>query len=225
MIGGELDAPVRELRRGYHDRIADLRSRSTAIVADAAAATEEATAAILQWDPEAPIPAALDRADVAARVDEVEAEVLSLLALQSPVARDLRIILSAHDITHTGALCLGLARTLARRAAPACAVLPVAMRDQVGDLGRATSALLRQANGAWTTLDAEQAWAVDGPAETVRTLHRDFLSQLVGLSGVPVDIAVDLGLTGRAYERLTDHAIEIAARVLFATGVPSGLPG
>jgi phosphate transport system protein len=153
----------------------------------------------------------------------VETDVLDLLALQSPVARDLRVILAARDIARAGELCLGLCRTLAARVGGAQDVLSPGLRDLIAEMGSETADLLRRANGAWTTLDEEQAGAVIVNAESCRQLQRAFLAELLELRLVPVDAAVDLGMTGRMYERVTDHAVEIVRRVLFVlTGVRPG---
>ena len=212
---------TRELRRQYHDRIAELRALTIAIVRDAGRATGDATAALLDKDTTAGRLIVIDAADTTGRVAEVEAEVLALLALQSPMARDLRVILASRDIAQIGGLCLGLCRTLATRAGAARDVLSPELRNLVREIGDETAALLRQANGAWSTLDQNQAGALLAGVGASRELQRSFLTALVGLRDVPVDAAVDLGMAVRVYERLTDHAVEIAGRVLFAvTGAP-----
>ncbi len=97
------------------------------------------------------------------------------------------------------------------------------MRDMLFEIGSAASRLLLQANGAWTTLDEEQADSVAVSARQCRQSQREFLAALVRLPELPVDAAVDLGMVTRVYERLTDHSLEIAARVLFAAnGTPAG---
>ena len=63
-------------------------------------------------------------------------------------------------------------------------------------------------------------------SEPARVLQRRFLAELLRLENVPVEAAVDLGMAARAYERLTDHAVEIAGRVVFAaTGNSPDLSG
>jgi phosphate transport system protein len=154
-------------------------------------------------------------------VAEVEAEVLALLALQAPVARDLRMILAGRDIAQIGELCLGLCRTLATRSGSARDVLSGELCGLISEIGNQTTGLLREANAAWSVLDVDLAHGLVVRAEESRHTQREFLAQLVGLRGVPVDAAVDLGMAVRVYERLTDHAIEIAGRVVFAvTGAP-----
>ena len=217
-------AIVYELRRSYHDRIAELRDRSADIIGDAASATVEVTRAFLEGDRAAGRSIVISTSAAAANVALVETDVLDLLALQSPVARDLRVILAARDIARAGELCLGLCRTLAARVGGAQDVLSPGLRDLIAEMGSETADLLRRANGAWTTLDEEQAGAVIVNAESCRQLQRAFLAELLELRLVPVDAAVDLGMTGRMYERVTDHAVEIVGRVMFVlTGVRPGI--
>jgi phosphate transport system protein len=211
---------VRELRRSYHDRIGELRAKTIAIVRDAGRATKDATAALLDMDTTAGMLIVMEVADTSARVAEVEAEVLSLLALQAPVARDLRVILAARDIAQIGQLCLGLCRTLATRSGRAHDVLSSELRALIEEIGDETALLLSQANGAWAAMDKDESEGVISRAVKSRELQRRFFAELVGLRNVPVDAAVDLGMAVRVYERLTDHAIEIAGRVLFAVNGP-----
>jgi phosphate transport system protein len=206
---------VHELRRDYHDRIAELRATSIAIVRDAARATEDATHALLDRDTTAERLIVADAAHAANRVAEVEAAVFALLALQAPVARDLRLILASRDIVEIGGLCLGLCRALATRGRTVQDVLAGGLRSLVEVIGDHTVRLLGQANAAWTVLDPDLAEAVVTGAAESREVQRQFLAALLGLRHVPVDAAVDLGMAVRVYERLTDHAVEIAGRVLF----------
>jgi phosphate transport system protein len=209
------DVPGTELRRSYHDRIAELRGRTAAIIRGAADATEEVTSAFLDGDREKGRQIAAGTAQAAAGIAVVEGDVLDLLALQAPVARDLRVILAARDVAHAGELCLGLCRGLAGRVGGAQDLLSTTLRSRIDDMGSSTVDLLRRANGAWVTLDVEQAASVLEAADTCRQLQRAFLAALLELRLAPVDAAVDLGMVGRVYERLTDHSVEIAGRVVF----------
>lgn len=209
-----------ELRRAYHDRIADLRGQSIALLRDASRSIGAVTAALVERDRDAGDVVVGAAADSASRVAEVEAGVLDIIAQQAPVGRDLRVVLAALRIAQIADLCLGLSRTLGARVGRGEDVLTPNLRALASAIGEGTSSLLEDANGAWIVLDEEQARSVIGAAGGARDLQRRFLTELLGLDGVPVDAAVDLGMAARVYERLTDHAVEIAGRVLFAvTGV------
>ena len=220
--GGPSDSPsFRELRRDYHDRVATVRTASLEIVGLAVVATRDATTALLDPDATTGKIAAIETAAARAPVEKVEAEVLELLALESPVARDLRIILTARDVAQIGELCLGLCATLANRAGRAQQVLSGHLRIMVGEIGAQTADLLDQAHGAWSAIDDEAAGSVIEGATSARELRTQFFTELVGLRDIPVHAAVDLGLVVRVYERLTDHAVDIVGRVMFAaTGIP-----
>ena len=205
-----------ELRRVYHDRIATLRTRTIDIVRDAAASVGHVTVALLDGDRAAGELIVLDARGAAARVAEVETVVLDILAQQAPVARDLRVVLASLRIAQVAELCLGLSRTLAARVGQGNGALTAPLRTLTYQIGSGTAGLLEEANGAWIVLDDAQALDVVTGSEACRELQRRFLAELLGMSDVPVDAAVDLGMAARVYERLTDHAVEIAGRVVFA---------
>jgi phosphate transport system protein len=213
---------VAELRRSYHDRISALRSQTSAIVHDAAVAVENVTAALLESDPVAAGIVTDQVSTSAGRAGAVETDVVEVLALQAPVARDLRIIVAALNIAQTATLCLGLCRTLAAKAGGTVGrTITPPLRALAYEMGAESAALLAQANGAWVVLDESLARQVIVEAAGCRDLHRRFLTELFGMSGLEVEAAVDLGVMARAYERLTDHVVDIAARVVYAeTGTP-----
>jgi phosphate transport system protein len=209
-----------ELRRAYHDRLADVRERTIELVRDAAASVGNVTAALLDRDRTAGQLALATSGDAAARLAGVENEVLELLALQAPVARDLRVILASLRIAQVAELCLGLSRSLGERVGQAEDVMTDDLRRLSAEIGAGTAELLEQANGAWIVFDEDLAGQVMAGAERCRGLQRQFLAALLDLTHPPVEAAVDLGLAARVYARLTDHAVEIADRVVFAVSGP-----
>jgi phosphate transport system protein len=213
---------VAELRRSYHDRIGELRSQTSAIVRDASVAVENVTAALLESDPVAAGIVTDQVLTAAGQAAAIERDVVEVLALQAPVARDLRIIVAALNITQTAALCLGLCRTLAGKAGGTVGrTITPPLRALAYEMGAESAALLARANGAWVVLDESQAHQVISDAAGCRDLHRRFLTELFGMRDVEVEAAVDLGMMARAYERLIDHVVDIAARVVYAeTGTP-----
>ena len=186
-------------------------------------AVERVTAALLADDHEAGRVLIEELASVFDEPSHVEDEVLDVLAREAPLARDLRIVLASLFIAQSAGLCLGLVRTLASRPGTGTPVLTPTLRALAYEIGAETVELLGRAAGAWDVLDEERALAVIGDADGSRLLQRRFLAELFGLTGVPVEAAVELGMLARAYERLTDHAVSIAGRVVFAaTGIPPG---
>ena len=210
-----------ELRRAYHDRIAELKGRAGALLDATADTVERLTTALLERDMPARHELLETGASLADEPRRMEDEVLDTLAREAPVARDLRVVLASMFISQETGLCLGLVRTLASRVGPAEEVLTPVLRALAYEIGAETVELLRLDSTAWALLDDGCALAaIDGAAQS-RTLQRRFLAELLELDDVRVDAAVDLGMMARAYERLIDHAVDIAGRVVFAaTGSP-----
>jgi len=90
------------------------------------------------------------------------------------------------------------------------------LRALASQVGAAVESLMREAEAAWTVLDAARAEGVAHAAPGLRTMQERFISGLIAMSGVPMDCALDLAMVARAFERLGDHAVEVAERVLFA---------
>lgn len=208
--------PVRELRQTYHDRIAELRKQSRVVLRTAIDLCERASGSLLGDEPPDPVTSRAQVVDAAGVVGAVDSEVVSLLALESPMARDLRLILAARDVTQIAQLCVGLGLTLSGRSASSGKITPDdGLASLVTRLAGATVELLRQADSAWAGLDDDLAGSVLEALGPARQARREFFAELLKLSGVPVEVALDLGMAARVYDRLIDHAAEIAGRVLF----------
>ena len=218
--GAEPGEAVRELRRGYHDRIAEMRDHSQVVLDCAVEGVAAAGRAIVEQDASAGDGIRARAGEMSALVAAIDSEVVGLLALESPVARDLRVILAGRDVAQTALLCVGLCRTVVTRVGSAGPVLGPGLLSVIREVGRATFDLLSRAATAWRALDADLAVAVISGAEEVRLMQVRFFAALLELSDVPMEAALDLGMSARAFERLTDHAVEIADRVLFAVGGP-----
>ncbi len=156
----------------------------------------------------------------------VEEQCVILLALQAPVATDLRTIVSAihaaGDIERMGDLALHIAES-ARRRHPH-RVLPEQVEPYFAEMGRLACELATKASHVIRTRDLEQAAELERDDDAMDDLHRHMFTVLVTPDwphGVPV--AVDLTLLARFYERYADHAVSVARRVVYA--VTGQMPG
>jgi phosphate transport system protein len=156
---------------------------------------------------------------------QAEARAIRLLALQQPVAGDLRTIVgSIHigaDIERMGALAVHVAR-IARLRHPECA-LPDEVRDCFAKMGTRAVQLARTAQEVLISGDHDKAARLRNEDDAVDAEHRHLFTLLIDHKWQDgVCSAVDVALLGRFYERFADHAVEIGKRVVFeATG---GLP-
>lgn len=207
-----------ELRRHYHDRIADLRQSSVAIARFSVDGVGVATRALVAGD-SGPIPA------LRAGVEELRAltaaiddDAVGLLALESPVARDLRMILASRDVAQIGLLCAGLCVALTGRAGGAERSIVPPVDALVADVSACTTEVLAGAVQAWTALDGELAAALGESVAEARLRQTRLVGAILDLDGVPIEAALDLAMATRAFDRLVDHGEEIADRVRFAVG-------
>jgi phosphate transport system protein len=167
-----------------------------------------------------------DHEQIVAMSARAEEAAFVLLALQAPVAGDLRSIVTAiqivADVDRMGALALHVAK-IARRRHPQHA-LPEEVNGYFAEMGRVAVELGNSAQEVLVTRDPEKAARISEEDDAMDDLHRHLFSVLMDREWKHgVTAAVDVTLLSRFYERFADHAVEIARRVIFqATG---SLPG
>ena len=149
---------------------------------------------------------------------QVEKEALALLALQQPVAGELRTVFGAiqviADVERMGALAVHVAK-IAQREYPK-QVLPEDVRGCFADMGKVAIALGDSAKQVLVSRDVQQATQLHEQDEAMDELHRHLFTVLIDNDwkhGVPV--GVEAALLGRFYERFADHAVEVGRRVIF----------
>ncbi|MBV9514593.1 MAG: phosphate signaling complex protein PhoU [Mycobacteriaceae bacterium] len=153
---------------------------------------------------------------------QAEQHAITLLALQAPVARDLRAVVGslqiAADAERMGGLAHHVARIVRRR--HPVAVLPEEMTVFFAEMGHAAVDMSTSAGDVVLSCDPRQAAQLRQQDEAMNALHYEVLSALVDREwNHGVETAVDVTLLGRFYERFADHAVEIGRRVIFqATG-------
>jgi len=164
------------------------------------------------------------------RVDDVRAsaeeQAFALLALQAPVATDLRIVVSAihgaGDVERMGDLALHVAQT-ARRRHPQ-PVLPAEVAPYFAEMGRVGVALATKAGEAIRTRDLTRAAELESDDDAMDDLHRHMFTVLMDRNwSHGVGPAVDITLLARFYERYADHAVAVARRIVYV--VTGQMPG
>jgi phosphate transport system protein len=213
------------MRTTYHEQLAALSAQVGDMCGLAADAMERATEALLGADLSVAEQVIADHEHIAELSKRVEANAIKLLALQQPVAGDLRMIVgSIHigaDIDRMGALAVHVAR-ISRLRHPECA-LPDDVRASFSEMGFRAVKLARMAREVLISRDPEKAARLRAEDDAVDAEHRHLFTLLIDHKWQDgVCSAVDVALLGRFYERFADHAVEIGKRVVFeATG---GLP-
>jgi phosphate transport system protein len=158
-----------------------------------------------------------DRID--GRFLEVHQGVLSLLALQAPVASDLRVVAALlHVIKHAermGDQCVNVAKLipLSGHEPPRDDRL-VAIVQEMGTLARSE---VRQAKQAFALRDLGVAEDLVRQDERINRLNREAFKLAVSI-GTDEDVrewAMHMMLVARAFERIGDNAVDIGEQVAF----------
>ncbi|MGZ5395767.1 MAG: phosphate signaling complex protein PhoU [Mycobacterium sp.] len=210
------------MRTAYHEQLATLSDQLGEMCGLAGVAMERATQALLQADLTMAEQVITDHEQITAASSRAEEAAFVLLALQAPVAGDLRAIVSAiqivADVDRMGALALHVAK-IARRRHPQHA-LPEEVNGYFAEMGRVAVELGNSARVALVTRDPEKAAHISEEDDAMDDLHKHLFTVLMDREWKHgVTAAVDVTLLSRFYERFADHAVEVARRVIFqATG-------
>ena len=207
------------MREAFHDQLDAIFADLAEMCRQVEAAVDRATEALLTGD--AAIAEQVISADEAidATRERVEDTAFALLSLQQPVAGDLRMIVAAlrmvSELERMGDLSVHVAK-IARLRVPDVAV-PDEIRADHGADGRG-----RRGHGragcarSSADRDVEAAIELGRDDEVMDQLRRRSFAELLGDDWAHgVEAAVDIALLGRYYERIADHAVSVANRVVF----------
>jgi phosphate transport system protein len=206
------------MRTAYHEQLDALTAQLGEMCGLAGAAMERATQALLQADLVLAEQVITDHEQIAGMSAKAEEAAFVLLALQAPVAGDLRAIVGSiqivADVDRMGALALHVAK-IARRRHPQHA-LPEEVNGYFAEMGRVAVELGNSAQEVLVSRDPEKAARIQEEDDAMDDLHRHLFTVLMDKEWKHgVAAAVDVTLLGRFYERFADHAVEVARRVIF----------
>ncbi|KHO17746.1 phosphate signaling complex protein PhoU [Mycolicibacterium setense] len=217
------------MRTHYNEQLRSLTDQLGQMCELAGTAMERATQALLQADLALAEQVISDHDQMTTLSTQAEEAAFVLLALQAPVAGDLRSVVGSiqivADVDRMGALALHVAK-IARRRHPQH-VLPEEVNGYFAEMGRVAVELGNAAREVLLTQDPEKAARIQEEDDAMDDLHRHLFSVLMDREWKHgVTAAVDVTLLSRFYERFADHAVEVARRVIFqVTGsYPDGDP-
>jgi phosphate transport system protein len=149
---------------------------------------------------------------------ELDARIIDIIARQQPVASDLRALVTAlrmsADLERMGDLAHHIAK-VARLRHPNTAI-PADLLLAFTEMGHVAEKLATKVATVITTRDTEMALQVERDDDEMDELHKKIISGIIGSNPtLPLDVAIDLTLLGRYYERFADHAVSVARRVYF----------
>jgi phosphate transport system protein len=206
-----------ETRKNFHQQLDDIRSEVLKLAASVIEVIPRGTQALLDGD--------LEGAEYVIRGDhalnelalEIENRCYEALALQQPMAGDLRALITAirlvNEIERSGDLvvniCKGARRIYGNPIDPR-------LRGLIARMSEHAHHLYRLAADAYVEGDAPLAAALDDMDDLLDRTHVDYIQAIFeshAAGRIELPVAVQLAVIGRFYERIGDHAVNIGERV------------
>ena len=208
------------MREIFQSQLHEVQARLIEIAEDAARVADKSTKAFTTSNvtlADEAIAVADAMTNKALALDEL---VIRILAKQSPVARDLRILVSALRISASlermGALA-GHIAAIARYRFPGAAV-PAALLPTFEEMGALDVKLAHQVVELLKNTDADFARQIQAEDERVDELHRSVFDVVLGDSWKEnAMFTVDVTLASRYHERFADHVVDISSKVSYLT--------
>jgi phosphate transport system protein len=149
---------------------------------------------------------------------DIEERCFTVLARQQPMAGDMRAVVTAirltSEIERSGDLMVNVAKAARRLYGNP---VPAPLRSLLQAMAAEAVRLYQLAMDAYAEGDAGMAAAIDDMDDRLDQLHKDYIQAILEVHAdvQDVQVAVQLALVGRYYERIGDHAVNISERVQY----------
>lgn len=152
-----------------------------------------------------------------ARYSELEAQVFEILALQQPVASDLRFLVAAtrilYELERSGDLAVNVVKAVARLDG-----LPsdAGLQSLLARLADASAAMFARGVEAVATMDRNIGIGAEAEDETTDNLTADLYRAVTERQdSLGLETSVALFRIGRFFERIADHGVNISQNITF----------
>lgn len=214
------------MREVFHDTLEDIQNRLVEIAELVATAIEKATQAFETGDVALAEQVIADDDQIDELVISTDEIAIETLAMQQPVAQDLRVIITAlrasASLERMGDLAEHIAQ-LVRQRYPERAI-PKGMKKTFRRMGELDVEVAHTLVQLLRTQDLAYATKIRDTDDDIDELHASVYERVLGdtFAG-EVSGAIDATLASRYHERFADHAVSVAKKVIYlATGDWSG---
>jgi phosphate transport system protein len=208
------------MRAVFHAELTELITDVARMVRLAAGMMNNASIALHQSDFTLAGRVIADRDRTTVVLDALQRRCITLLALQAPVARDLRVVVAAlHAVGHMKRMAT-LARHIAviARLEHPNPMVSGKVRPLLARMSLLASQLAEDAAAAIEHQDPLSGDRLVVADDEVDALHRHLIGVLFAKDwSHGVEQAVNAALIGRYYERFADHAVALAGQVYYST--------
>ena len=205
--------------RHFHEQLDELKLKLHAMAGRAEQLVDQAITSLIERD--RALAESVIAGDKAINALEIEIEQLaiSLLALQQPMARDLRSIVGtikvAADLERVGDHAVNIAESALRLAEEGTALTP---SPELEDMTRRSRAMLREAIEAFTNADGAKGRDVCKADDAVDALHNSIFRVLLTHmmeDARTITTSLELLLVSRNLERVADLATNIGEDAVY----------
>ncbi|WP_420175951.1 phosphate signaling complex protein PhoU [Luteococcus sp. OSA5] len=206
------------MRESYHEELNDVVNQLVSMNNNVRTAVHDATEALLKADLQTAERVIADDERLDAMYETLEKQCFQLLARQAPVAGELRTIVSAlrmiFELARMGDLAAHIAK-IARLRYPEHAV-PEPLVANFERMAELADHMISSAGRTLGDRDIDEAAKLAEHDEEMDELRREQFKVLLADDWQHgVEMAVDAALLGRYYERIADHSVAMAARIIY----------
>lgn len=212
---------MNDLRREFHADLDAVRDEIARLGASVIELIPRVTGILLQQDLEGAEYVLRADDEIDARAVAIEDSALRLLALQQPMAGDLRNLAAAlklaPEIERSADLCGNICKAARRIYGHA---LDPKLRGIIQAMSDQAQQEYKSVIEAYIANDEVAAAALPDMDELLNDLHRQLIEKIFeghAAGTVDLQVAVQMAMVARFYERLGDHAVNISERVLYIT--------
>ena len=208
------------MREVFQTELKEVQTRLVEIAEDSTRVMELASKAFLNSDVTLADQALASADAINEKALSLDESVIRILARQSPVSRDLRILVSALRISASlermGALAGHIAQ-IARFRYPGSAV-PAALAPTFAEMGELDIKLGHKVIKLLQNTDLDLAKEIQAEDGRVDELHRQVFDVVLGDDWKENAMyTVDVTLASRYHERFADHVVDISSKVSYLT--------
>lgn len=206
------------MRDQYYEHLDSIIDDLVTLTNSVRRAVSGATTALLEADSQVAESVIAGDKEINEATELIEERALLLLATQQPVATDLRQLVAAlrmvADLERMGDLSVHIAK-VARMRLPETAV-PLTLRPTIVQMSVVADQMIDAAARIVANRDVVAAVQLEDEDDEMDHLRRGLFRTLLSDDwGHGVEPAIDLALLGRYYERIGDHAVSMARRVVY----------
>ena len=210
---------AQELRLEFHEELEQIHTGIARMSAGVTELVPRATEILLSGDLEGAENLITGDLEYDASAIKLEEDCFRVIALESPVADDLRSLVSAikiiADIERSADLCVNICKASRRIYGHE---LDPSLRGVIQKMGSQARVIFKEATEAYLHLDGPRAAALHDMDSYLDDLQRQLIQVIFeshAAGTIDLQVAVQLAVVARFFERIGDHAVNVGDRTRY----------